>query len=214
MASSLRGDEALRRRPIDVDMIADGVVELSGSVRDRSEAERAVTMAQRTAGIYTVVNRLEVSAEESHRARTAARREDGAPELNTRGHSGMGVGMEARRQSPATDPDRPSDKQPMLERELEVGNVEDRPEGGPDPVSGAEAVDDNYFKPGDERAIREAGLDPEKERTSAPRESTAGDAAGPGGETSDESTDQAAAETTTEGASETDDEVVEEPDRS
>lgn len=171
VADSLVRDGKLGRRRIEVDTIAEGVVELTGSVRDRMEAERAVGIAQGTTGVYTVVNRLRVESEESHQERTRRRWRDGAPEMRERKHYGMGVGMGTRRQSPDTDPDRPSDKQQMLERELDVGRVEDPPESTLHPSSGAEAVDDPYMKPGDERAIREAGLDPSPRPTSTPRES-------------------------------------------
>jgi hypothetical protein len=138
VASSLRGDEELSRRPIDVDSIAEGVIELSGSVRTRAEAERAVGVAQGSRGVYTVVNRLVVEDEEEHRLETRRRRENGAPELNSRGHSGMGVGMGTRRQSPDTDPDRPSDKQKILDRELEAPIVEDAPDTAVDDVEPAD----------------------------------------------------------------------------
>jgi hypothetical protein len=160
VAEAFRGDSKLSRRRIEVDTIAEGVVELSGSVRDRAEADRAVGIAQRTTGVYTVVNRLRIEAEESARETTRRRWNEGAPELRERHHYGMGVGMGPRRHSPATDPDRPSDKPRMLERDLDVGNVEEDLEAASFPESGGGAVEDPYMKPGDEAAIREAGLDP------------------------------------------------------
>jgi hypothetical protein len=171
VAAELARDAKLGRRRIEVDAVAEGVVELTGSVRDRVEAERAVGIAQGTTGVYTVVNRLRVEAEESHRESTRRRWADGAPELRERKVYGMGVGMGAGRHAPETDPDRPSDKQKMVERELDVDRVEDAPETTVNPVSGAEAVEDPFMKPGDERAIREAGLDPSPRPTSMPRES-------------------------------------------
>ncbi len=173
VAEALRQDEALARRPIEVDSVSEGVVELSGSVRDRDEAERAVRVAQRTTGVYTVVNRLVVDEEETRRESTRRRWNDGAPELRERQHYGMGVGMGTRRQSPETDPDRPSDRQRMVERDLEVRNLTDEPAATPDrmsedagevepepaPGSGTDAaVESSRVKPGDERAIEEAGL--------------------------------------------------------
>lgn len=175
VAEALRRDRTLARRDIEVDAIADGVIELTGSVQTRSEAQRAVSIVQGRRGIYTVVNRLVVEEEESQREETRRRRAEGAPELQERGHHGMGVGMGTRRQSPDTDPDRPSDRQKMLDRELEVQNVVDAPEAGPDPVSGAEAVESGRVKPRDEEHIREAGLDPEPRPTSTPRESVGGE---------------------------------------
>lgn len=161
VSDTIREDPKLSRRRIEVDAIAEGVVELSGSVRDRGEAERAVGLAQGTTGVYTVVNRLRVEAEESRREETRRRWKDGAPELRERHHHGMGVGMGTPRHAPRTDPDRPNDKQRILERELDVAKVEDDgPESPPNSVRGGGGVEDPFMKPGDERAIREAGLDP------------------------------------------------------
>lgn len=173
VAEALQRDRTLRNRSIEVDAIAEGVIELTGHVGTRTEAQRAVGIAQAISGVYTVVNRLTLDEEEAHRRDTQRRRREGAPELQERGHTGMGVGMEARRQSPDTDPDRPSDKQKILERELDVANVEDTPEGGLEPISGAEAVESSDVKPGDEMAIRDADLDPEPRPTSTPKESVA-----------------------------------------
>ncbi len=175
VAESLRRDRSLRARAIEVDSIADGVVELTGEVDTRAEARRAVAIAQGASGVYTVVNRLTLSEEESHLDETRQRRQNGDPSLAERHHYGMGVGMGTRRQSPSTDPDRPSDKQKILERQLEVANVEDPPEGEPNPISGDEAVESERVKPGDERAIREAGLDPSPRPDSTPKESVPGD---------------------------------------
>jgi hypothetical protein len=151
VAESLRADGKLSRRRIEVDTIAEGVVELSGSVRDRQEADRAVGIAQRTTGVYTVVNRLRIEAEDSHREETRRRWSEGAPELRERQHYGIGVGMGRSRHSPLTDPDRPSDKQKIVERELDVNRVEDAgdavpgaggvAEPGPDVVGDEETRD-------------------------------------------------------------------------
>ena len=161
VAESLRRDADLSRRAIDVGVITDGVVELDGSVQSRDEASRAVRIAQGTPGVYTVVNRLVVEEEESQRESTRRRWNDGAPELRERHHYGMGVGMGTRRQSPTTDPDRPSDRQRMIERELEVGNVVEDPEADAAPDAGSEGVESEPAKPGDLAAIEEAGLDPD-----------------------------------------------------
>lgn len=171
VAAALGRDPKLSRRQIEVDAIAEGVVELTGSVQDRSESERAMGVAQATTGVFTVVNRLSILDEETHQEDTRRRWKDGAPDLRERHHYGMGVGMGTRRQSPTTDPDRPSDKQKLVDRELDVANVEDAPEDGPNPISGAEAVESADVKPGDERAIREAGLDASPRPNSTPKRS-------------------------------------------
>ncbi len=188
VADAFRDDPKLSRRRVEVDAIAEGVVELSGSVRDRGEADRAVGIAHRTTGVYTVVNRLRIEEEEAHRQVTRQRRDDGDPALRERKHYGMGVGMGSPRHSPATDPARPSDKQQILERELDVGRVDDPPDSPPHPVSGAAAVDDPLVKPGDEDAIREAGLDPSPRPISTPKESRP--ESGPDGETGEEAEEQ------------------------
>lgn len=158
VAQALASDPKLSGRRVEVDTIAEGVVELSGSVRDRAEADRAVGLAQRTTGVYTVVNRLRLESEEAQREETQRRWNDGAPDLRERHHYGMGVGMGRSRHASATDPDRPNDKQRILDQELDVANVEEEPDL-PHPVAGDGATDP-YMKPGDERAIEEAGLDP------------------------------------------------------
>lgn len=141
VAEALQADRTLGQRGVEVDSIAEGVIELNGAVGTQAEARRAVEIAQRTRGVHTVVNRLTLEDEEEHRLETQRRREEGAPELQERQHYGMGVGMGTRRQSPDTDPDRPSDKQKILERELDVANVEDAPDDGLDPIPGAGGVD-------------------------------------------------------------------------
>ncbi|HUG41533.1 MAG TPA: BON domain-containing protein [Longimicrobiales bacterium] len=160
VAEALRSDGKLGRRQLEVDTIAEGVVELNGTVRDRSEAERAVGIAQRTTGVYTVVNRLVVDAEEAQRSEARRRWSEGAPELRERHHYGMGVGMGTRRQSPATDPDRPSDKQAMLDRELNVHRVEDDEEVPARDLNSHARVESTGVEPGDEGTIADAGLEP------------------------------------------------------
>ncbi len=169
---ALQRDPKLSRRRITVDAIAEGVIELTGEVAERAEAERAMGAAQATAGVYTVVNRLVIAEEEGRRDSARHRWNDGAPDLRESHHYGMGVGMGRRRQSPATDPDRPSDRQRLLERELDVANIDDEPESRVHPISGDEAVESADVKPGDEEAIRDAGLDPAPRPNSTPKRST------------------------------------------
>ena len=178
VADALRNDATLSRRAIEVDSIADGVIELKGRVETRAEAQKAVGMAQSARGVYTVVNRLVIEQEEEQREENRRRREEGAPELQERHHYGMGVGMGTRRQSMETDPDRPSDKQKILDRELDVQNMDDTPEGpdaGPGVPSGQDAVESTVVKPGDEEAIREAGLSADP-RTDSSEETELADA--------------------------------------
>ncbi len=178
---AMQRDPKLARRRIDVEAIADGVVELRGEVADHAEAERAMGVAQATRGVYTVVNRLRLADEEGRRETARRRWSDGAPDLHESHHYGMGVGMGRRRQSPATDPDRPSDRQRLLERELDVAKVSDDQESLVQPVSGDEAVESEDVKPGDEASIRDAGLDPRPHPNSTPGRSVEPQEPGEGG---------------------------------
>lgn len=105
-----------------VHAISDGVVEITGGVAEREQRDRAVAMAHSTPGVHTVVNRIVVEPEEARLAENRARQEDGSA---SRQHYGMGVGMGTRRQSPDTDPERPSDRQKLVERELDVDRMRD-----------------------------------------------------------------------------------------
>lgn len=105
-----------------VHAISDGVVEIDGGVAEQDQRDRAVAIAHNAPGVHTVVNRIVVEPEEARLAEIRARHEDGPA---NRQHYGMGVGMGTRRQSPDTDPDRPSDRQKLVERELDVARMQD-----------------------------------------------------------------------------------------
>lgn len=115
---ALGSDELLSRREIEVGALADGIVELSGWVRDESESERAVAVAQRIPGVRTVLNRLDVEILEDHLAATRRRHAEGETSLRGSHWYGMGVGMGRRRQGRDTDPDRPDDRADRVSREL------------------------------------------------------------------------------------------------
>lgn len=118
VADALAADPVLGRRPIEVGALTVGIVELTGPVRDEWESDRAVTIAQRVAGVRTVLNRLDHEMEEDHLELTQRRRELGDPSLHETHWYGMGVGMGRRRQGDETDPDRPSDRVPRVTRAL------------------------------------------------------------------------------------------------
>ena len=120
---SFRSDEALSRRGVLVTEIGHGVIELSGMVDSADEVTAAVAAAQRVDGVTTVVNRLAVHEVESRLADTRTRFANGDAALTETHWTGMGVGMGRRRQSPATDPDRPDDHARMIERELAASRV-------------------------------------------------------------------------------------------
>jgi hypothetical protein len=109
---SFLSDELLSERGVDVGAISHGIVELSGSVWNHAEADRAVRVASGVPGVRTVVNRLEIEGE----ARRHSAPESGSDTLLRR--TGRTGGMGRRRQGLATDPDRPNDSQHRSERAL------------------------------------------------------------------------------------------------
>jgi len=116
----LRGEDRIAGQPIEVAALARGIVELSGTVETAWQADRAVALAQRSPGVRTVLNRLEV-LEEAERARQARRQPSGPGTARAdTGWLGIGVGMGRRRQSRTTDPGRRDDRQSMVTNQLGV----------------------------------------------------------------------------------------------
>jgi len=115
---ALETDEVLRNRGLEIGVLAEGIVELTGTVRDEAEADRAVTLARRVPGIRTVLNRLDLEIIEDHLADTRRRFAEGEPSLHETHWYGIRVGMGRRRQGHETDPDRPDDRVPIASREL------------------------------------------------------------------------------------------------
>ncbi|MBX6363289.1 MAG: BON domain-containing protein [Gemmatimonadetes bacterium] len=119
----LRADAYVAQRPIEVAALADGIIELSGTVATEWESDRAAMVAQGAAGVRTVLNRLDVSSEVERLDR--ARSEEAGPgTARTETHwYGVSVGTGARRQGRQTDPARRDDRVEMIEEELDVREV-------------------------------------------------------------------------------------------
>ncbi len=111
-------DEILSERAIDVGAISQGIIELSGSVHTEGEADRAVRLAGRVAGVETVVDRMEIEEEMRHLEETRRRFEDEDPSLTETRWEGRRVGMGRMRQGGQTEPPRPDDSQKLEERAL------------------------------------------------------------------------------------------------
>jgi len=136
-------DEVMGERPIDVGAISRGIVELSGSVYTDDEADRAVRLAQRVAGVETVVNRLELEDDGLRRARSPLRDDEDARRESS--WTGLQSGMGRRRQGRETDPDRPDESQHLREValenadrsefELETGHSRPRNAARPEPLA-------------------------------------------------------------------------------
>lgn len=110
------GDDALRECGIDVGAISPGIVELSGSVWTREQAQRAVAVAQGVHGVDTVVNRMDI---EHERGRLHPRDSDEGMGMSGAEWTGNQVGMGSRRQGRGTDPDRTDDSHHQLEDAIE-----------------------------------------------------------------------------------------------
>lgn len=123
LREALRADATIGRREIEVGTVAPGIIELTGTVRDDQEADHAVAIAQRIPGVRTVLNRLDQSMTEDHLAENRQRLRSGDPSMLETHWYGSRIGMGRRRQSRVTDPDRPSERVPILSRELGTNRV-------------------------------------------------------------------------------------------
>lgn len=120
VVEALRVDAVTGSCAIDVAAVGPGIIELSGVVPTEEAAQRAARLMHAVPGVRTVINRLEEGSVEERLAENRARRERGEPETLERHWTGLGVGTGRRRQSPSTDPDRPSDRIRDRTRALEV----------------------------------------------------------------------------------------------
>lgn len=111
-------DPVLSERGIDVGAISAGVLELSGAVRTRDEAVRAVQVTRSVRGVNTVLNRLDVEAESRGRGPGYDEAEgwSGTPGSEW---TGLRSGMGRTRQGRQTEPARPDDSQHQRERALD-----------------------------------------------------------------------------------------------
>lgn len=117
--------EGIRPGTLRVSALTPHIVELSGTVPTEEEARDVVGRVQAVDGVRTVVNRLEVTGEASRLARNRGRYASGSPEMTESHWYGQRVGTGRRRQSEATDPDRPSDKVPMVTAHLGTADAQD-----------------------------------------------------------------------------------------
>jgi hypothetical protein len=111
-------DELLSERGIDVGAISEGIVELSGSVFTRSEAVRAVSVAQGVQGVATVVNRMDIVEERERLHPRADDTDDEEFEMSGE-WTGHQSGMGSRRQGEDTDPARRDDSHHQREVAME-----------------------------------------------------------------------------------------------
>src|SRR5690606_35582539 len=115
---ALSEDTVLCAREIEVGALTDGIVELTGRVRDESESDRAVAVVQGVQGVRGVVNRLDIGIVEDHLAVVRERDERRGPGDRARFWYGNRVGMGRRRQGRETDPDRPDDRVASMTEDL------------------------------------------------------------------------------------------------
>jgi hypothetical protein len=111
-------DDMLADRPIEVGALADGIIELSGSVHTADEARRVVSIAQSVDGVRTVLNRLEVRSMEEHLEDTRRRYASGDASLHETHWYGVRVGTGTRRQGRGSEPAQRDDRVDSIERAL------------------------------------------------------------------------------------------------
>ncbi len=108
-------DDILSERAIDVGAISRGIIELSGSVHNRDEAELAVRKARRVPNVETVVNRLEIENDIARRSARGNQSEGGEMPGEYSGNvSGMG-----RARQTDNGPDQRDDSQHIRETSIE-----------------------------------------------------------------------------------------------
>ncbi len=115
--AAIRAEKRLEDSRIDVVPLADGIVELRGTVDTVDEARRAVELAQRPPAVRTVLNRLRVENEEERLARTRRRFAAGAADLHETHWYGMRSGMGRRR--------RGNDRRRVMDDEVETSGPDD-----------------------------------------------------------------------------------------
>ncbi|MFS8637521.1 MAG: BON domain-containing protein [Gemmatimonadota bacterium] len=120
VAQALDAEGLTSRFDIEVGALTDGIVELTGMVREESDADRAVAVAQSVPGVRTVLNRLDIEILEEHLAETRERNADRTPAERESHWYGNIVGTGMRRQGHETDPDREDERVPIMSRELGV----------------------------------------------------------------------------------------------
>jgi hypothetical protein len=116
VVEALGADDIAGNLPIEVEAIATGIIELTGTVDAEASADRAVQLTQAVPGVRTVLNRLDVAAELSQLESARRRADAGEPAFRETRWYGIGVGTGRRRQSRDTDPAKPDDRIHMVAR--------------------------------------------------------------------------------------------------
>ncbi|HEY9515379.1 MAG TPA: BON domain-containing protein [Gemmatimonadaceae bacterium] len=115
---AFEADPVLGERAIDIGAVGEGVIELSGWVRNDGESRRAEAVARRVAGVESVVNRLSAEDDIETHPVEEAEVDIGADETNeprSGGHwRGQRVGTGRRRQGSSEEIDRHADPKPEL----------------------------------------------------------------------------------------------------
>ena len=127
-------DPIMSERAVDIGALGEGIIELTGWVYTDDESDHAVTLTRGVPGVETVVNRLDVRAEEDEIEENRRRFESGDPALTEARWEGNRVGTGRRRQGTSQEPDRPADPKvnlgdKWLDEELAVRDAADDTEG-------------------------------------------------------------------------------------
>lgn len=120
----LRRDRVAGACAIDVAALAPGIIELTGVVPTTDVAQHAARLLHGMSGMRTVISRLDVGTIEERLAGNRERLARGEPGIRERRWYGVRVGTGPRRQSGATEPDRPDDSVQRRTRDLDVGGAD------------------------------------------------------------------------------------------
>jgi hypothetical protein len=113
--TAFRNDPIMSERGVDIGMVSDGIIELSGTVHAEDEIQHALTLTRGVPGVSTVLNRLSVRDEEEGYRASSQRYAEGDPRYAEAHWEGQQVGTGRRRQGVSTEFDRHATPKPELE---------------------------------------------------------------------------------------------------
>jgi hypothetical protein len=113
--TAFRNDPILSERGVDIGMLSDGIIELTGSVHDEDEVAHALTLTQGVPGVTTVVNRVTVRGREELYRSSSERYAAGDPRYAEAHWEGQQQGTGRRRQGASNELDRHATPKAELE---------------------------------------------------------------------------------------------------
>jgi hypothetical protein len=113
--TAFRNDPIMSERGVDIGMLSDGIIELTGTVHAEDEIAHALTLTRGVPGVTTVVNRITVRAAEDQYRMASQKYAEGDPRFTEAHWEGQQVGTGRRRQGTSNELDRHATPKPELE---------------------------------------------------------------------------------------------------